>query len=99
MIFFLFYSQGQTESKKRSSTMETKGTAISFGFKKKLLPSHKKSTEYVKSKVKDAENNDRVGSINSVDNEFMFDDNNGNSGKCPKMRNWTQENLPMQGSA
>lgn len=40
-------SQGQTESKKlskqqRAAGIETKGTAMSFGFKKKLLPSNKK---------------------------------------------------------
>lgn len=74
-------SQGQTESKKRSSTVETKGTAISFGFKKKLLPSHKRSTEPAKSKIKDAENNDRMESVDSVRNELDFDDNNGNCGE------------------
>lgn len=80
-IFLFASSQGQTESKKRSSTVETKGTAISFGFKKKLLPSHKKNSEQTKSKIKDAENNDRVDSVDSVRNELDFDDNNGNCGE------------------
>lgn len=84
ILFFLFYPeilQGQTESKKRSSTLETKGTAISFGFKKKLLPSHKRSTVNAKTKGKDAENNDRLDTVDSERHEFDFDDNNGNCGE------------------
>lgn len=76
-----FTEQGQTESKKRSSHVETKGTAISFGFKKKLLPSHKKNAEQTKLRAKDAENNDRADALDSVTNELAFDDNNGNCGK------------------
>lgn len=81
-----FAKQGQTESKKRSSTVETKGTAISFGFKKKLLPSHKKNTERAKIKVKDAENNDRD---DEGDRELIFDDKNGNCGEsCVLLSMW-----------
>lgn len=62
--------------------METKGTAMSFGFKKKLLPSHKKQS---KSKEKQTENANRVGSISNtshfnIDNTGHVGDNNGNSG-------------------
>lgn len=80
-IFCFGVSQGQTESKKRSSGIETKGTAISFGFKKKLLPTHKKNGEHAKSKIKDTENNVRVDVIDLEETELHFDDNNGNYGE------------------
>lgn len=55
-LFRIF--QGQTESKKiskRGGVPETKGTAMSFGFKKKLLPSNKKNANKNGAKEKETE--------------------------------------------
>lgn len=94
-FFCVFNLKGQTESKnhsKRSSGPETKGTAMSFGFKKKLLPSNKgkKSTVATnKTKEKDvdsyAQNETLASNSNSsilkLDNACCVGDKNGNIGK------------------
>lgn len=73
--FYFHILQGQTESKKRSRSVETKGTAMSFGFKKKLLPAHKKNSVADGTKLND---NNQIAQKD--DNTFCASDSNGNSG-------------------
>lgn len=68
-MYVLVQYQGQSESKKRSTSLETKGTAMSFGFKKKSLPSKKKQAKC------DAQN------ANIVRDSSLESDDNGNSGE------------------
>lgn len=56
--------------------METKGTAMSFGFKKKLLPAHKKNTVADGTKLNDS---NQIAQ-NDDNNTFCTSDSNGNSG-------------------
>lgn len=107
--------QGQTESKKiskRGSTApETKGTAMSFGFKKKLLPSNKKNVVNMGAKEKEAENTEQYGKIaagaacatvysnpNCIEMEMDNGDANGNTGKekLNNQRNILSEYNPKQ---
>lgn len=85
VLFRTLHLQGQTESKKRSRSVETKGTAMSFGFKKKLLPTHKKNASTADAKLKENSKNDLTTQSNSsilkVDNACCVGDNNGNSGE------------------
>lgn len=73
----MFFPQGQTESKKRSRSVETKGTQMSFGFKKKL-PVQKKNVLASGTKSKD-KNDLTANNANKVDNACCVGDNNGNS--------------------
>lgn len=57
--------------------METKGTAMSFGFKRKLLPAHKKNS--VADGIKLNDNNQNAQKDDS-NNTFCASDSNGNSG-------------------
>lgn len=88
--FCLFVTQGQTESKKRSRSVETKGTAMSFGFKKKL-PTQKRNTDGAK--LKNTNKND-LNTINAnnlkADNACCIGDNNGNSGKFENYHNFSK---------
>ncbi|XP_055315772.1 putative uncharacterized protein DDB_G0277255 isoform X19 [Sitodiplosis mosellana] len=78
-IFLLIENEGQTESKKRSRSVETRGTAMSFGFKKKL-PSQKRSTltadgAQLKDNSLNSTNNLKTDNACCIGNN----DNNGNS--------------------
>ncbi|XP_031629004.1 uncharacterized protein LOC116344361 isoform X3 [Contarinia nasturtii] len=78
-IFLLIENEGQTESKKRSRSVETKGTAMSFGFKKKLPP-QKRNTLTDNGRVKDNGLNSINGNHLKTDNACCINgDDNGNS--------------------
>lgn len=92
--------KGQIESRnhsKRSTGPETKGTAMSFGFKKKLLPTNKgKKNSTNNNKTNDVDSsaqNDTLASnsdnsILKLDNECCVGDTNGNIGQ------WNFKNHP-----
>lgn len=71
--------QGQSESKKAAKKLgpETKGTAMSFGFKKKIYSTSKKNGNSIKEKEKLSQE-EQFGSINT-DNDGG--DDNGNRGR------------------
>lgn len=87
MLTNLFgFSQGQTESKKLSKQqraaagIETKGTAMSFGFKKKLLPSNKRNNDNANHGAKEKETEtENTAYLNA---NYLDDggDDNGNIG-------------------
>lgn len=69
--------------------METKGTAMSFGFKKKI-PTQKRNTDGAK--LKNTNKND-LNTINAnnlkTDNACCIGDNNGNSGNFENSHNFS----------
>lgn len=73
-----FSLQGQTESKKRSRSVETKGTAMSFGFKKKV-PAQKRHLGDVSKDSSKSDLNATNANILNNDNTCCIGDNNGNS--------------------
>lgn len=77
---FVHFVQGQTESKKRSRSVETKGTQMSFGFKKKI-PIQKRNALSAGANKTNATNkcDASANSLNS-DQTGCIGDNNGNSG-------------------
>lgn len=77
---YLFWLQGQTESKKRSRSVETKGTAMSFGFRKKLPAQKRNLNDGTKDSSKQ-DLNSTNGNTLKIDNACCIGDNNGNSGE------------------
>lgn len=75
-------SQGQTESKKRSRSVETKGTQMSFGFKKKLPLQKRNALSGGATKANETAKCDGA-SANSLSHSAQtccIGDSNGNSG-------------------
>lgn len=75
-------SQGQTESKKRSRSVETKGTQMSFGFKKKLPLQKRNALSAGATKANETATCDGA-SANSLSHSAQtccIGDSNGNSG-------------------
>jgi hypothetical protein len=97
--------QGQSESKKsskRTTSAETKGTSISFGFNKKKTGANKKHTEsYNATKEKEKEKNKFIDdekfnttkSATVISNPGIYQqdviqDDNGNTGKDSYIRQY-----------
>lgn len=81
--------QGQNESKKRSRSVETKGTAMSFGFNRKKLPTQKRNTLTDGVRSKDSCKHDlNVTNANILiaNNTCCIGDDNGNSGELSSIR-------------
>lgn len=88
---FCGFSQGQTESKKLSKQqraaagIETKGTAMSFGFKKKLLSSNKRNNDNANHGAKEKETEtENAAYLNANHITGQMDDgrdDNGNTGR------------------
>lgn len=84
--------QGQSESKKAAKKLgpETKGTAMSFGFKKKIYSTSKKNGNSIKEKDKFC----LEEQFGSIKNDNGDGDDNGNRGRSYTI-NYLSANLQL----
>lgn len=104
------FLQGQSESKKNSKkerangSVETKGTAMSFGFRKKSAPTSGKKNGNVSTKEKEKITGEDmavtvIGNRGVLKSNLIENDKNGNSGEqncCKNTSKHSQKNIFMQ---